>query len=86
VIRGAREVMRIAGAYLRRYAQESSWREDNRRVASLAMKRGKSVGFTGYRQRHATDEPSQRNGPGAGSIRAAAVFKRYRAAAPFHLN
>ncbi len=47
----------IAGAYLLRYAQESSWREDNRRVsngdqvsrvASLAMKRGKSVDFTGY--------------------------------------
>jgi hypothetical protein len=47
----------IAGAYLLRYAQESSWREDNRRVlngdqvsrvAALAMKRGKSVDFTGY--------------------------------------
>jgi ISXO2-like transposase domain/Predicted 3'-5' exonuclease related to the exonuclease domain of PolB len=45
----------IAGAYLLRYAQESSWREDNRRVsngdqlnrvAALAMKRGKSVDFT----------------------------------------
>jgi hypothetical protein len=43
-----------------RYAQESSWREDNRRVsnvdqvsrvAALAMKRGKSVDFTGYWQR-----------------------------------
>jgi transposase-like protein len=51
----------IAGAYLLRYAQESSWREDNRRVsngdqvnriAHLAMKRGKSVDFTGYWQRH----------------------------------
>jgi transposase-like protein len=51
----------IAGAYLLRYAQESSWREDNRRVsngeqvnriASLALKRGKSVDFTGYWQRH----------------------------------
>jgi hypothetical protein len=40
----------IAGAYLLRYAQESSWREDNRRVSngdqvsritSLALKRGK---------------------------------------------
>src|SRR5205814_764933 len=39
----------IAGSYLLRYAQESSWREDNRRVsngdqvsrvAALAMKRG----------------------------------------------
>jgi transposase-like protein len=51
----------IAGAYLLRYAQESSWREDNRRVANgeqasriagLAMKRGKSVDFGGYWQRH----------------------------------
>jgi transposase-like protein len=54
----------IAGAYLLRYAQESSWREDNRRVsngdqvnrvAALAMKRGKSVDFTGYWQRHVAD-------------------------------
>jgi hypothetical protein len=46
----------IAGAYLLRYAQESSWREDNRRVsngdqvnriAALALKRGRSVDFTG---------------------------------------
>lgn len=51
----------IAGAYLLRYAQEASWREDNRRVANgeqvarigtLALKRGKSVDFTGYWQRH----------------------------------
>jgi hypothetical protein len=51
----------IAGAYLLRYAQESSWREDNRRVsngdqvsriAALALKRGKSVDLTGYWQRH----------------------------------
>jgi transposase-like protein len=51
----------IAGDYLLRYAQESSWREDNRRVsngdqvnriAKLALKRGKSVDFTGYWQRH----------------------------------
>lgn len=51
----------IAGAYLLRYAQESSWREDNRRVsngdqvsriAGLALKCGKSVDFTGYWQRH----------------------------------
>jgi ISXO2-like transposase domain len=42
----------IAGAYLLRYAQETSWLEDNRRVsngdqvsrvAALAMKRGKSA-------------------------------------------
>jgi ISXO2 transposase-like protein len=54
----------IAGAYLLRYAQESSWREDNRRVsngdqvnriAALALKRGKSVDFTGYWQRHQTN-------------------------------
>jgi hypothetical protein len=52
----------IAGAYLLRYAQESSWREDDNRrvsngdqvscVAALAMKRGTSVDLTGYRQRH----------------------------------
>lgn len=50
----------IAGAYLLRYAQEATWREDNRRVdngtqarrvASLALTRGKSVDFTGYWQR-----------------------------------
>jgi hypothetical protein len=54
----------IAGAYLLRYAQESSWREENRRVSNgdqvnpitaLALKRGKSVDFTGYRQRHISD-------------------------------
>src|SRR5258705_4232239 len=54
----------IAGAYLLRYAQESSWREDNRRgsngdqvrrVAALAMKRGKSVEFYRYLQRHVCD-------------------------------
>jgi DNA-binding phage protein len=51
----------IAGAYLLRYAQEASWREDYRRasngeqtyrIAGLAMKRRKSVDFTGYWQRH----------------------------------
>jgi hypothetical protein len=61
----------IAGAYLLRYAQESSWREDNRRVsngdqvnrvAALAMKRGKSVDFTGYWQRHLADRVL-RDGP-----------------------
>jgi hypothetical protein len=45
----------MAGAYLLRYAQGSSRREDNRRVsngdqvsrvAALAMKRGKSVDFS----------------------------------------
>jgi ATP-dependent exoDNAse (exonuclease V) beta subunit len=42
-------------------AGESSWREDNwrvsngdqaNRIAALALKRGKSVDFTGYWQRH----------------------------------
>jgi transposase-like protein len=51
----------IAGAYLLRYAQEASWREDNRRVsngdqvhtvAGLAMKGRPSVDFCGYWQRH----------------------------------
>jgi transposase-like protein len=51
----------IAGTYLLRYAQESSWREDNRRVsngeqtrnvAALAMRKGPSVDFSGYWQRH----------------------------------
>ena len=51
----------IAGAYLLRYAQEASWREDNRRMsngeqvnrlAGLAVSRGKSTQFTGYWQRH----------------------------------
>jgi hypothetical protein len=51
----------IEGAYRVRYAQEASWREDNRRMsngeqvnrlAGLAVGRGKSVDFTGYWQRH----------------------------------
>lgn len=51
----------IAGDYLLRYAQEASWREDNRRkangeqvtrVASHALKLGKSKQFTGYWQKH----------------------------------
>ncbi len=50
----------IAGTYFLRYAQEASWREDNRRVtngeqtrtvAHLAMKRGPSVDFGGCWQR-----------------------------------
>jgi hypothetical protein len=54
----------IAGAYLLRCAQESSWREANRRVsngdqenriAKLALRRGKSVDFTGYLQRHVAE-------------------------------
>ena len=51
----------IAGAYLLRYAQE---RGDNRRLsngeqvnrlAALSLKRGKSVDFGGYWQRHSKD-------------------------------
>jgi transposase-like protein len=51
----------IAGPYLLRYAQEATWREDNRRVrngdqvqrvAGLAMKQKQSVDFGGYWQRH----------------------------------
>lgn len=51
----------VAGPYLLRYAQEASWREDNRReangaqtrnVAKLAMDSKPSVDFTGYWQRH----------------------------------
>ncbi|TAK48527.1 MAG: IS1595 family transposase [Xanthobacteraceae bacterium] len=50
----------IAGTYLLRYAQEASWREDNRRVSNsdqthrlafLALKKGPSVDFSGYWQR-----------------------------------
>jgi hypothetical protein len=49
------------GAYLLRYAQEASWREDYRRVsngdqtsliAGLAMHKRTSPDFTGYWQRH----------------------------------
>jgi transposase-like protein len=51
----------IAGVYLLRYAQEASWREDNRRlsngeqtsrIAGLAMASKPSVDFSGYWQRH----------------------------------
>jgi transposase-like protein len=51
----------IAGAYLLRYAQEASWREDNRRssngeqtnrITELAMASKPSVDFSGYWQRH----------------------------------
>ena len=51
----------IAGAYLLRYAQEASWREDHRRmsngnqvhaIAGLAMNGRPSVDFCGYWQRH----------------------------------
>jgi hypothetical protein len=54
----------IAGAYFLRYAQESSWREDNRRssngeqvnrVATLALASKPSVDFSGYWQRHIRD-------------------------------
>jgi transposase-like protein len=51
----------IAGAYLLRYAQEASWREDHRRssngdqvnrIAALALVATPSVDFGGYWQRH----------------------------------
>jgi transposase-like protein len=51
----------IAGAYLLRYAQEASWREDHRkmsngeqakRLAGLALGKKESADFTGYWQRH----------------------------------
>ena len=51
----------IAGPYLGRYAQESAWREDNRRVANgdqiqalacLALTAKPSIDFGGYWQRH----------------------------------
>jgi transposase-like protein len=54
----------VAGPYLLRYAQESSWREDNRRlsngeqfsrVAGLALSNKPSVDFSGYWQRHIKD-------------------------------
>ena len=53
----------IAGKYLVRYAQESAWREDHRRmdngsqataVARLAMATSVSVDWCGYWQRHRT--------------------------------
>jgi transposase-like protein len=55
----------IAGDYLLRYAQESSWREDNRRVSNgdqvnrvttLALASKPSVDFSGYWQRHVQAE------------------------------
>jgi hypothetical protein len=58
------EIGIIAGAYLLRYAQERSWRGDNRRLsngeqvnrlAALSLKRGKSVDFGGYWQRRSKD-------------------------------
>ncbi len=51
----------FAGAYLLRYAQEASWREDNRRmsngdqtrrVAALALGKATSPDFVGHWQRH----------------------------------
>jgi transposase-like protein len=60
----------VAGPYLLRYAQEASWREDNRRVANgdqvnriagLAMASKPSVDFSGYWQRHV--QPEQKATP-----------------------
>jgi hypothetical protein len=51
----------IAGQYLLRYAQEASWREDNRRMSNgeqvnrlggLALASKPSVDFSGHWQRH----------------------------------
>lgn len=51
----------IAGVYLLRYAQEATWREDNRRsangeqvnrLAGLSITQKPSVDFSGYWQRH----------------------------------
>jgi hypothetical protein len=51
----------VAGPYLLRFAQEASWREDNRRlsngeqvnrIAGLAMVAKQSVDFCGNWQRH----------------------------------
>jgi transposase-like protein len=51
----------VSGPYLLHFAQEASWREDNRRlsngeqvsrIAGLAMVSKASVDFTGYWQRH----------------------------------
>ena len=56
----------VSGPYLLRYAQESAWREDARRVdngaqvrrvTELALKRGPSVDFSGYYQRHQKEAP-----------------------------
>jgi len=53
----------VSGPYLVRYAQESAWREDNRRVSNgdqtrntvaLALSSKPSVDFCGYWQRHKT--------------------------------
>jgi transposase-like protein len=58
----------VSGPYLLRYAQESAWREDARRVdngaqvrrvAELALHRGPSVDFSGYYQRHITSNMSR---------------------------
>jgi transposase-like protein len=54
----------VAGPYLLRFAQEAAWREDNRRLSNgeqvnrlgtLALKRGPSIDFGGYWQRHITN-------------------------------
>lgn len=51
----------ISGPYLLKYAQESAWREDNRRMSNgdqtqnavaLALSSKPSVDFCGYWQRH----------------------------------
>lgn len=58
----------ISGPYLLRYAQEASFREDARRVdngaqvrrvTELALKRGPSIDFAGYYQRHIKPEANE---------------------------
>ena len=58
----ATRAMHSLGQYLLGYAQGASWLEDDRRISNgdqvnmisgQAMKRGPSVDFSGYWQRHA---------------------------------
>jgi hypothetical protein len=58
----------IAGNYLLRYAQEATWREDDRRVdngsqvrrvTGFALKPANSVDFGGYWQRHVKSEGNE---------------------------
>jgi hypothetical protein len=64
----------LAGPYLLRYAQETAWREDNRRqpngehvnrLGGLALKSKPSVDFSGYWQRHEMKEGLQLRRPKA---------------------
>jgi ISXO2-like transposase domain len=67
----------IAGADLLRYAQESSWREDNRKISNGdqvnrsggGVERGKSVDFAGYWQRHIVSQGINPHCPAFSAIR-----------------